>query len=103
MVYRSCAQAARLGPREVDELELWEVAAVIGGNDPPDSEDGTVTGEQAFNLNERPVPDGPSVFSAWRALAISEGREPPGFGDKITAEEHAQVLQLIRGGHKAGA
>lgn len=95
-MYRACALNG-VPPRVADELELWEIAAVIGGNEPPSGES---EGEREFNLNERPDPEGPSVFAAWRALRGSEGKPIPSFGDKISPAEHARVLRLIEGGKK---
>lgn len=87
-MYRACALMGLADPRHVDELEFWEIAAILGVNEPP--ADDTDAGGPI-----RPVEDGPIPENVARMLA------DPRSG--VTAPSSpSKVLDLIRGGAKGG-
>jgi hypothetical protein len=75
-----------MGPREVDALEIWELAAVLGRNE--------------AEPREAWPEDAPSIGSVRKMLARSEGRRMPGADDPIGDDEYAQLLARVKGGKR---
>jgi hypothetical protein len=67
-VYRACAQVGLADPRKVDALELWEIAAVIGANDPLESDK---------EMDDRLIAQGGALpYNEYRAQALGRGETP---------------------------
>jgi hypothetical protein len=86
LIYREAAQIARLGPREVDALEVWECAAVLGRNE--------------AEAREAWPEDAPDIRILRRHLALSEGRDVPGRDEPITDDEYARLLAEAKAGKR---
>lgn len=81
-IYRALAQLG-IGPRDADDLELWEIAAVLG----VDLDSGTVPLGQ---------PDQRAILRA-RVEAAEHGTSAPQWGGDLTPREVAE-LELITAG-----
>lgn len=70
-----------MSPREVDACDLWEIAAVLGRNEP------------------EPWPENaPDIRILRRALAMREGRPVPRRDDPIGGAEYAELLAMAKAG-----
>lgn len=85
-MYRAAALVARLGPREVDDLELWELAAVLGRNEAEQRE---------------PWPeDAPPIGTFRRLNAYRNDRVPPAADDPISDDEYRELVALAKTGQR---
>lgn len=75
-----------MSPRDVDEHEMWEIAAILGRNEPEPRE---------------PWPaDGPDMAAVRRAWWRRKGlRVPAGPPDD---DEYADLLAQVKGGRRVG-
>jgi len=84
VLYRECAVAARMAPRDVDALDIWECAAVLGRNE---------------GAGREPWPEeAPDIRTMRRMLAMNEGRQVPGRDVPIDDDEYRQLLAMARSG-----
>jgi hypothetical protein len=77
-VYSALAEHRNIGPREADDLYLWEIAVLLGLHKTP----------------EQSAPAGPHDHLRRRLEAAAAGEPEPGWGDP-SPEEVAQMMALM--------
>lgn len=84
ILYRDAIIIGRLGPRDVDALEIWELAAILGRNETPARE---------------PWPDdAPSIQTMRRYRALSSGQPVPPSDQPIGDDEYRSLLADAKAG-----
>jgi hypothetical protein len=91
-----------VSPAELDALEIWQVAAVLGHADPPEVEEGTEAAPATASAS-RPEQGLSPARRAGRAMlkarvkAAEEGRPSPRWGPPTAAEQAAMSPLLTHG------
>lgn len=72
LIYEAAFSRGGMGPREVDELEMWELGSILGANHPPD---GKASGPTPQTQEQRDAER--RAWNARRVAAMEAGQAQP--------------------------
>lgn len=81
-IYFACGQRG-VGPRDADDLELWEIGGLIGANHPGD------------DAGDARMPDVPNDWNVRRIMAMEAGEPEPTHDDVMSVGERQTIGALV--------